>query len=80
MLIVDSAASVGGTWCKERLYPGLKTNNLVGTYEFGDFPMTYEGFGVKPDTHIPGAAVNDYLTQFTEHFDLTSTSSLKPSG
>lgn len=72
MLIFDSAASVGRTWCKERLYPGLKTNNLVGTYEFGDFPMTYERFGVKPGTHIPGAAVHDYLTQFTEHFDLTS--------
>ncbi|KAM0812168.1 hypothetical protein AB5N19_14485 [Seiridium cardinale] len=72
MLIIDSAASVGGTWAKERLYPGLKTNNILGTYEFSDFPMTPEKFGVKPGRHIPGEAVHEYLVQFCEHFDLSS--------
>ncbi|KAK9425235.1 hypothetical protein SUNI508_13218 [Seiridium unicorne] len=72
MLIIDSAASVGGTWAKERLYPGLKTNNLLGTYEFSDFPMTPEKFGVKPGRHIPGEAVHEYLVQFCGHFDLSS--------
>jgi hypothetical protein len=38
---------IRGVWVVERLYPGLKTNNLVGTYEFGDFPMTEALFGVK---------------------------------
>ncbi|SCO30885.1 related to 65 kDa virulence protein [Fusarium fujikuroi] len=44
MVIFDGAASIGGTWAKERLYPGLKTNNLLGKYEFSDFPMTPERF------------------------------------
>ncbi|KAK7211207.1 hypothetical protein V2G26_018385 [Clonostachys chloroleuca] len=72
MLIFDGAQSVGGTWAKERLYPGLKTNNLLGTYEFSDFPMSPERFDVKPNQHIPGHAVHEYLVQSCEHFSLTS--------
>ncbi|OAG39849.1 hypothetical protein AYO21_05915 [Fonsecaea monophora] len=70
LLILDSAQSIGGTWAKERLYPGLKTNNIIGSYEFGDFPMTPERFGVKPGQHIPGAVVHEYLCQFAEQFRL----------
>ncbi|KAM0426351.1 hypothetical protein ACHAPT_008392 [Fusarium lateritium] len=77
MTIFDGAASIGGTWAKERLYPGLKTNNILGTYEFSDFPMTPERFNVKPGQHIPGHAVHDYLTQFSEHFNLNSCIRLK---
>jgi cation diffusion facilitator CzcD-associated flavoprotein CzcO len=58
ILVLDSARSIGGTWAKERLYPGLKTNNLLGSYEFGDFPMTPGRFDVKPGHHIPGHAVS----------------------
>ncbi|KIW89296.1 uncharacterized protein Z519_10149 [Cladophialophora bantiana CBS 173.52] len=72
MLIIDSAKSIGGTWAKERLYPGLKTNNIIGSYEFGDFPMTPEKFGVKAGQHIPGAVVHEYLCQFAEKFGLVS--------
>ncbi|OAL30539.1 hypothetical protein AYO22_01491 [Fonsecaea multimorphosa] len=72
LLIIDSATSIGGTWAKERLYPGLKTNNIVGSYEFGDFPMTPERFGVKPGQHIPGTVVHEYLRQFAEQFGLVS--------
>lgn len=39
LLIVDSNMSVGGVWAKKNLYPGLKTNNLRGTFEYTDFPM-----------------------------------------
>lgn len=72
MAIFDEAASVGGTWAKERLYPGLKTNNLLGSYEFSDFPMTPGRFDVKEGHHIPGHAVHEYLSQFAEHFRLSS--------
>lgn len=72
MAIFDEAASVGGTWAKERLYPGLKTNNLLGSYEFSDFPMTPGRFDVKEGHHIPGHAVHEYLTQFVEHFNISS--------
>ncbi|KAM0542099.1 hypothetical protein ACHAPJ_012962 [Fusarium lateritium] len=75
--IFDWAASIGGTWAKERLYTGLKTNNLLGTYEFSDFPMSPERFDVTPGHHIPGYAVHDYRTQFAEHFYLTPQIRLK---
>lgn len=68
--IFDSAASVGGVWAEERLYPGLKTNNLLGSYEFSDFPMTPGRFNVQPGQHIPGDAVHDYLRQFSDHYGL----------
>lgn len=71
VLILDSAYSVGGVWAKERLYPGLKTNNILGSYEFSDFPMYPERFGMKPGQHIPGQVVHEYLRQFAEHFNLT---------
>lgn len=72
VLIIDSASTVGGVWAKERLYPGLRTNNLLGTYEFSDFPMTCERFGAKPGEHIPGEVVHEYLSQFVDHFNLRS--------
>lgn len=62
--------SIGGTWASERLYPGLKTNNQLGTYEFPDFPMSTEVFGVKPREHIPGQVVHDYLVKVAEEFDI----------
>lgn len=70
LLIIDSNDSVGGTWAKENLYPGLRSNNLIGTYEYTDFPM-HEGFDVKKDQHIPGEVIHGYFCQYAEKFDLT---------
>lgn len=71
VVVIEAADSLGGTWAKHRLYPGLKTNNIFGTYEFPDFPMTSEEFGVGPWQHIPGANLHHYLVQFAEHYGLT---------
>ncbi len=65
---MDSSLSVGGTWAKERLYPGLKTNNLVGSYEFSDFALQPTKYGVEEGRHIPGAAVHQYLCDFAAHY------------
>ena len=70
VLIVDSASSIGGTWAKERLYEGLKTNNNTGTYEFSDFPMVPEDWGIRPGDHIPGVVVNKYLTAYAKKYDV----------
>ena len=48
IVILDYADSVGGTWASERLYPGLKTNNIVGSYEFSDFPLVPKQYGIEP--------------------------------
>ena len=70
LLIIDSNETVGGVWAKENLYPGFRSNNLLGTYEYTDFPMT-ENFGVKRDEHIPGKVVFEYFKQYAEKYDLT---------
>ncbi|KAJ3543613.1 hypothetical protein NM208_g3487 [Fusarium decemcellulare] len=69
LAVLESAESCGGTWSQKRLYPGLKSNNMVGTYEFPDFPMSEDIYGVKPNSHIPGEVLHRYLTDFSKHFD-----------
>lgn len=73
VVIMDAARSVGGTWAQERLYPGLKTNNTVGSYEFSDFPLgeRMEEYGLEPGQHIPGPIVHQYLSDFAEHFGIS---------
>ncbi|KFY77048.1 hypothetical protein V499_03453 [Pseudogymnoascus sp. VKM F-103] len=68
LLVLDSGKSLGGTWCAERIYDDLYTNNLVGTLEFGDFPMDFETFGVPPDAHVPGLVMHRYFTAYAQHF------------
>ncbi|KAL7760763.1 hypothetical protein ACKLNR_007298 [Fusarium oxysporum f. sp. zingiberi] len=72
ILVLDYADSVGGTWASERLYPGLKTNNVVGTYEFSDFPLVTEKYGIEKGQHIPGEVVHAYLSDFCQTFGLMS--------
>ncbi|KAI0098857.1 hypothetical protein GGR51DRAFT_421316 [Nemania sp. FL0031] len=67
LAIFDAQLSLGGTWAKERLYPGLKSNNLLGTYEYPGFPMTSDKFDVRPGEHIKGAALHSYLKAYAEH-------------
>lgn len=68
VLVLDQEKSIGGTWAKERLYPGLKSNNMLGTYEYSDFPMDTETYGVKPGEHIPGEVIHRYLGNYAQHY------------
>ncbi|KAK0721673.1 hypothetical protein B0T26DRAFT_644428 [Lasiosphaeria miniovina] len=70
LAILEAGSSLGGVWAKDRLYPSLKTNNMLGTYEYPDFPMDTATFGVKPGEHIPGAVVHAYLSSYAEKFDI----------
>lgn len=65
LIVIDSAPSIGGTWSSHRIFPGLKTNNQLGTLEHPDFPMD-KRFGVKPGEHIPAEIVLEYLNAFVE--------------
>ncbi|KAL4802448.1 hypothetical protein BDV18DRAFT_146747 [Aspergillus unguis] len=73
ILVVDESASIGGTWARERLYPGLKTNNVFGSYELRDFPMVPGKYGTKGDVngHIPGEVVHVYWADVAEHYGIT---------
>lgn len=33
ILVLDKSQSIGGVWAKDRLYPGLHTNNHFRTFE-----------------------------------------------
>lgn len=68
VVVIDGASSLGGTWSADRLYPGLKSNNLYGSYEYPDFPMLESVYGVKEGEHIPAAVLHRYLTDFAKHF------------
>ncbi|RAH48846.1 flavin-binding monooxygenase-like protein [Aspergillus brunneoviolaceus CBS 621.78] len=70
ILLLETADTVGGVWAQHRLYEGLKSNNMRGTYEFSDFPLD-DSYGVAPGEHLPGAVIQKYLTDFAEHFHLT---------
>ncbi|KAJ2995466.1 hypothetical protein NUW58_g1259 [Xylaria curta] len=67
LAIYDSQTSLGGTWADERLYPGLKSNNLLGTYQFPGFPMSSDRFDVQPGKHMSGQAINSYLKAYAKH-------------
>lgn len=69
--LIDSSSTIGGVWSTDRLYPGLKSNNMLGTYEYPDFPMDEKTFGVKPGQFIPGHVIHDYLTAFADKFLIT---------
>ena len=77
ILIVDYAGSVGGTWAEERIYPGLKTNNVVGSYEFSGYPLTPEKYGIEPGQHIPGSTVHKYLRNVARDFDIAGSIRLR---
>jgi cation diffusion facilitator CzcD-associated flavoprotein CzcO len=70
IVIFDSGSTVGGVWAQERLYPGLRSNNMLGTYEYPDFPMDSKTYGVKSGEHIPGTVVHRYLSDYAARFDL----------
>ncbi|KAK4952193.1 hypothetical protein LTR10_010115 [Elasticomyces elasticus] len=70
LAVLDSEASLGGTWADHRLYPGLKSNNLLGTFEYPDFPMDTETFGVKTNEHIAAPVVNKYLKAYAAKFGI----------
>ncbi|KAI1750703.1 hypothetical protein F4782DRAFT_508584 [Xylaria castorea] len=67
LVVLDAQPSIGGTWAEERLYPTLKSNNMLGTYEYPGFPMSSDRFDVKPGEHMKGTALNSYLKAYAEH-------------
>ena len=70
VVALESASSVGGVWSQERMYPGLRTNNLYGSLAYSDYPMDEKTFGVKAGEFIPGPTVHKYLSSYAELFDI----------
>ncbi|KAG9522360.1 dimethylaniline monooxygenase (N-oxide forming), partial [Aureobasidium melanogenum] len=66
ILVLEAQATIGGVWSQERQYPDLKSNNMLGTYEYPDFPMDTETYGVKAGEHIPGHVIHRYLSDYAK--------------
>lgn len=64
--MLEAASTLGGVWSEDRLYPELRSNNILGTYEYPDFPM--KGFGEEEGKHIPGEVIHKYLLKYAEVF------------
>ena len=71
LVVFESEATLGGTFADHRIYPGLKSNNLLGTYEYPDFPMDSDTFGVQTREHIPGSVLNAYMKAYAANFGIT---------
>lgn len=71
VVVLDANPSIGGTWSKELLYDGLRTNNLYGTIEYPDFPMDGLGLAAEKGKYVDGAAILQYLQLYADKFDVT---------
>ena len=69
LLIIDDKRTLGGVWAEENLYPGLLANNILGTFEYTDYPMD-QSFGVRAGEHIPSKVIYQYLCAYSRHFGL----------
>lgn len=70
LVVYDGQSTVGGKWAENRLFPGLKSNCLLGTYEYPDFPMSPDRFNVKPGQHIRGEVISTYLEAYAKEFGI----------
>lgn len=68
MLVLDSQGSVGGTWAAERIYRGLSTNNIVGTFGYSDFQLKPEEWDIVGAKYNPGSVVHAYFTAYAKKF------------
>jgi len=55
MLIIDDGRSIGGVWCKERLYPDLYAQVSHPLFEYSFYEMKKEG--ISPEGYISGEFV-----------------------
>lgn len=66
ILVLEAQSTIGGVWSQERQYPDLKSNNMLGTYEYPDYPMDSRTYGVEPGQHIPGHVIHRYLSDYAK--------------
>ncbi|CAI6339051.1 unnamed protein product [Periconia digitata] len=70
ILVLEAGPTLGGPWAPHRTFPGLKTNNLWGTYQIPDFPMGEKRFGVSKGDFVPAEKVYEYLCAYANENDI----------
>ncbi|RPB25864.1 FAD/NAD(P)-binding domain-containing protein [Terfezia boudieri ATCC MYA-4762] len=70
LTILEAESSVGGTWCRDRIFPTLTAQQPVGAYEYPDFQLIPEGQSENVGTHgnvAPGQRLCEYLETFARN-------------
>ncbi|KAJ7577073.1 FAD/NAD-P-binding domain-containing protein [Mycena floridula] len=66
--LLTKDASVGGVWCRERIYPGLTINNVHGEFRFSALPMTSPRDAEQTGGRLTGEDMNKYMQEFADRF------------
>ncbi|CAA7266092.1 unnamed protein product [Cyclocybe aegerita] len=66
--VITRDRSVGGIWSRDRVYPGLRINNVHGEYRFSPLDMPPPDDSVETGGHITGMGMCDYIETFYEKF------------
>ncbi|KAI0468798.1 FAD/NAD(P)-binding domain-containing protein [Xylaria cf. heliscus] len=68
LIILDEGKSIGGVWCKERLYPDLYAQVSYPLFQYSFYDMPKQG--ISRDGYISGDTIHTYLKNFARDFNL----------
>ncbi|KAF5315243.1 hypothetical protein D9619_007506 [Psilocybe cf. subviscida] len=63
--LISRDNTVGGTWARERVYPGLFINNVHGEYRYSALPMPPPDNASKTGGRLSGLDMCNYFEQFS---------------
>ncbi|KAF8802217.1 FAD/NAD(P)-binding domain-containing protein [Phlegmacium glaucopus] len=66
--LITRDKSVGGTWARTRVYPGLHINNVHGEYRFSALEMPPPDSAAERGDRLSGLEMCNYMERFTEEF------------
>ncbi|KAF9476196.1 FAD/NAD(P)-binding domain-containing protein [Pholiota conissans] len=66
--VITRDRSVGGTWSRDRVYPGLRINNVHGEYRFSALKMAPPEDAAETGGHITGMGMCEYMETFYSNF------------
>ncbi|PPR00533.1 hypothetical protein CVT24_005507 [Panaeolus cyanescens] len=66
--IITRDSSVGGTWARERVYPGLFINNVHGEYRFSALDMPPPSQAKENAGRLSGMDLCNYMEKFSDTF------------
>ncbi|KIM34709.1 hypothetical protein M413DRAFT_20887 [Hebeloma cylindrosporum] len=66
--LISRDSSVGGTWARHRVYPGLFINNVHGEYRFSALDMPPPKTASEYGSRLSGMDMCEYMERFSQRF------------
>ncbi|KAJ3575500.1 hypothetical protein NP233_g1053 [Leucocoprinus birnbaumii] len=66
--IITRDGTVGGVWARERIYPGLRINNVHGEYRFSSMEMPPPSDAASTGGRLSGLDLCNYMESYYENF------------